>query len=109
MSYFLHTKGALHVPRLDSWTDRSTHMGVPVILVIKKNGSVLKNLLKWVLHVRGEDVGEAQGKSLLFPTTKKSLAIQVIDAGAPAKQNGVRIVELIFLAKNAVCGHLGGI
>ena len=28
--------------------------GDPVILVIKKNGSVLKNLLRWVLHVRGE-------------------------------------------------------
>lgn len=30
--------------------------GDPVILVIKKNGSVLRNLLKWVLHVRGEQV-----------------------------------------------------
>lgn len=30
--------------------------GDPVILVIKKNGSVLRNLLKWVLHVRGEEV-----------------------------------------------------
>ncbi len=26
----------------------------PVIFVIKKNGPVMKNLLKWVLHVRGE-------------------------------------------------------
>jgi hypothetical protein len=28
----------------------------PVILVVKKNGSVLHNLLKWVLHVRGEEI-----------------------------------------------------
>jgi hypothetical protein len=30
--------------------------GDPVILVVKKNGNVLRNLLKWVLHVRGEEV-----------------------------------------------------
>lgn len=29
--------------------------GDPVVLVIKKNGSVLKNLQKWVLHARGEE------------------------------------------------------
>ncbi|HSW02312.1 MAG TPA: hypothetical protein VLI39_19260 [Sedimentisphaerales bacterium] len=28
----------------------------PVVLVVKKNGSVLRNLLQWVLHVRGEKV-----------------------------------------------------
>jgi hypothetical protein len=27
----------------------------PVILVVKKNGNVLRNLLRWVLHVRGEE------------------------------------------------------
>lgn len=36
--------------------------GDPVILVIKKNGSVLRNLLRWVLHVRGEDLPEENRK-----------------------------------------------
>jgi Z1 domain len=45
--------------------------GDPVILVVKKNGSVLHNLLKWVLHVRGEEIsGESRriirGVSLLI-------------------------------------------
>lgn len=34
----------------------------PVILVVKKNGSVLRNLLKWVLHVRGEEVAGEKRK-----------------------------------------------
>lgn len=34
----------------------------PVILVVKKNGSVLRNLLKWVLHVRGEEVSGEKRK-----------------------------------------------
>lgn len=34
--------------------------GDPVILVIKKNGSVLRNLLRWVLRVRGEEDPETK-------------------------------------------------
>ncbi len=40
---------------------------------------------------RIDEAAEANGKSLLFPTMKKSLAIQVIDAGAPAKETAKRI------------------
>ena len=36
--------------------------GDPVILVVKKNGSVLHNLLRWVLHVRGEEAPGRTGK-----------------------------------------------
>jgi hypothetical protein len=36
--------------------------GDPVILVVKKNGSVLRNLLRWVLHVRGEEIPGTKGK-----------------------------------------------
>jgi hypothetical protein len=46
-------KGDFRAPRADT---NVTIGGDPVILVIKKNGSVLRNLLKWVLHVRGEDI-----------------------------------------------------
>lgn len=43
--------GDFRAPKADTSVDIG---GQPVVLVIKKNGSVLKNLLKWVLHVRGE-------------------------------------------------------
>lgn len=36
----------------------------PVILVVKKNGSVLRNLLKWVLRVRGEEVAGGKRKTV---------------------------------------------
>jgi hypothetical protein len=45
--------GDFRAPKADTSVDIG---GQPVVLVIKKNGSVLKNLLKWVLHVRGEEV-----------------------------------------------------
>jgi hypothetical protein len=45
--------GDFRAPKADT---NVTIGGDPVILVVKKNGSVLHNLLKWVLHVRGEEV-----------------------------------------------------
>jgi hypothetical protein len=36
--------------------------GDPVVLVVKKNSHVLKNLLKWVLHVAGHDNAKTGGK-----------------------------------------------
>lgn len=45
--------GDFRAPKADTGV---TIGGDPVILVIKKNGSVLRNLLRWVLHVRGEEV-----------------------------------------------------
>lgn len=45
--------GDFRAPKADTSVDIGA---VPVVLVIKKNVSVLRNLLKWVLHVRGEDV-----------------------------------------------------
>ena len=46
--------GDFRAPRADTGV---TIGGDPVILVVKKYGSVLANLLKWVLHVRGEETG----------------------------------------------------
>ena len=51
--------GDFRAPKADTSVDIGGH---PVILVVKKNGSVLKNLLKWVLHVRGEEIAGQQGK-----------------------------------------------
>lgn len=51
--------GDFRAPKADTSVDIGGH---PVVLVIKKNGSVLKNLLKWVLHVRGEEITGAKGK-----------------------------------------------
>lgn len=45
--------GDFRAPKADT---NVTIGGDPVILIIKKNGSVLRNLLRWVLHVRGEEV-----------------------------------------------------
>lgn len=45
--------GDFRAPKADTGV---TIGGDPVILVVKKNASVLRNLLRWVLHVRGEDV-----------------------------------------------------
>lgn len=45
--------GDFRAPRADTGV---TIGGDPVILVVKKNGSVLRNLLRWVLHVRGEEI-----------------------------------------------------
>jgi hypothetical protein len=45
--------GDFRAPKADTGV---TIGGDPVILVVKKNGSVLRNLLRWVLHVRGEEV-----------------------------------------------------
>jgi len=45
--------GDFRAPRADT---NVTIGGDPVVLVIKKNGSVLRNLLNWVLHVRGEEI-----------------------------------------------------
>lgn len=45
--------GDFRAPKADT---NVTIGGDPVILVIKKNGSVLRNLLRWVLHIRGEDL-----------------------------------------------------
>jgi hypothetical protein len=45
--------GDFRAPKADTGV---TIGGDPVILVVKKNGSVLRNLLKWVLHVRGEEL-----------------------------------------------------
>jgi len=36
--------------------------GDPVILVVKKNKHVLRNLLSWVLHVRGEEIPGGRGR-----------------------------------------------
>lgn len=46
-------EGDFRAPKADTGV---TIGGDPIILVVKKNGSVLRNLLKWVLHVRGEEV-----------------------------------------------------
>lgn len=51
--------GDFRAPKADTNVDIGGH---PVVLVIKKNGSVLKNLLKWVLHVRGEEIPGGNGK-----------------------------------------------
>lgn len=51
--------GDFRAPKADTGVDIGGH---PVVLVIKKNGSVLKNLLKWVLSVRGEAVPGGKGK-----------------------------------------------
>ncbi len=51
--------GDFRAPKADT---NVTIGGDPVLLVIKKNGSVLRNLLKWVLHVRGEEIPGVQGK-----------------------------------------------
>jgi hypothetical protein len=45
--------GDFRAPKADTGV---TIGGDPVILIVKKNGSVLRNLLKWVLHVRGEEL-----------------------------------------------------
>jgi len=45
--------GDFRAPKADTGV---TIGGDPVILVVKKNGSVLHNLLNWVLHVRGEEI-----------------------------------------------------
>ncbi len=45
--------GDFRAPKADTGV---TIGGDPVILVVKKNGSVLRNLLRWVLHVRGEEI-----------------------------------------------------
>lgn len=44
--------GDFRAPKADTGV---TIGGDPVILVVKKNGSVLRNLLRWVLRVRGEE------------------------------------------------------
>ncbi len=51
--------GDFRAPKADTSVDIGGH---PVILVVKKNGSVLKNLLKWVLHVRGEEIPGQKAK-----------------------------------------------
>ncbi len=48
--------------------------GDPVILVIKKNGDVLRNLLAWVLHVRGEEVPGRDRRKLI-----RNVPLLVID------------------------------
>jgi Z1 domain len=45
--------GDFRAPKADTGV---TIGGDPVILVVKKYGSVLHNLLNWVLHVRGEEI-----------------------------------------------------
>lgn len=45
--------GDFRAPKADTGV---TIGGDPVILVIKKWGSILRNLLRWVVHVRGEEV-----------------------------------------------------
>lgn len=47
--------------------------GDPVILVVKKNKSILKNLLSWVLHVRGEDTSDGKGRKV------RNIPLLVID------------------------------
>jgi hypothetical protein len=51
--------GDFRAPKADTGV---TIGGDPVILVVKKNGSVLRNLLRWVLHVRGEEIPGEKGK-----------------------------------------------
>ena len=51
--------GDFRAPKADT---NVTIGGDPVVLVIKKNGSVLRNLLRWVLHVRGEEIPGEKGK-----------------------------------------------
>lgn len=51
--------GDFRAPKADT---NVTIGGDPVVLVIKKNGSVLRNLLRWVLHVRGEEIPGQKGK-----------------------------------------------
>ncbi len=51
--------GDFRAPKADT---NVTIGGDPVVLVIKKNGSVLRNLLRWVLHVRGEGIPGEKGK-----------------------------------------------
>jgi Z1 domain len=51
--------GDFRAPKADT---NVTIGGDPVILVVKKHGSVLHNLLRWVLHVRGEEVQGSRRK-----------------------------------------------
>ncbi len=51
--------GDFRAPKADTGV---TIGGDPVILVVKKNGSVLRNLLRWVLRVRGEELPDGKGK-----------------------------------------------
>jgi len=51
--------GDFRAPKADT---NVTIGGDPVILVIKKNASVLRNLLRWVLHVRGVDAPDGKRK-----------------------------------------------
>lgn len=51
--------GDFRAPKADT---NVTIGGDPVVLVIKKNGSVLSNLLRWVLHVRGEEIPGGKSK-----------------------------------------------
>ncbi len=52
-------EGDFRAPRAET---NVTIGGDPVVLVVKKNGRVLYNLQRWVLHVRGEDMPGTQRK-----------------------------------------------
>ncbi len=62
--------GDFRAPKADTGV---TIGGDPVVLVIKKNGSVLRNLQRWVVHMRGEE-SEAGGKKVV-----RNVPLLVID------------------------------
>ncbi len=107
--------GDFRAPKADTSVDIGGH---PVVLVIKKNGSVLKNLLKWVLHVRGEEVPGENRKVirgvplLVIDDEADNASINTKDKkGGSADQNGVtaingRIRELLdAFEKSAYVGY----
>lgn len=71
----------------------------PVILVVKKNGSVLRNLLKWVLHVRGEEVSGEKRKVvrgvplLLIDDEADNASINTKDGKKSANKNDVTAIN----------------
>lgn len=107
--------GDFRAPKADTGVDIGGH---PVVLVIKKNGSVLKNLLKWVLHVRGEDIPGGTGKIirgvplLVIDDEADNASINTKDRkGKPADEDDVtaingRIRELLdAFEKSAYVGY----
>jgi hypothetical protein len=107
--------GDFRAPKADTGV---TIGGDPVILVVKKNGSVLRNLLRWVLHVRGEEVPGGKGKVirgvplLVIDDEADNASINTKDRkGKPADDDDVtaingRIRELLdAFEKSAYVGY----
>lgn len=89
--------GDFRAPKADT---NVTIGGDPVILVIKKNGSVLRNLLRWVLHVRGEDIAGEKRKIvrgvplLVIDDEADNASINTKDrCGQPVDDNDVTVIN----------------